>query len=207
MSHEHAGEGGILDFQDEELTRMAGEDWKKREACKMAAWIKPKMEHKKMVQRLLQVKANLILCFRAEEKVKMEKVDNKTVIVPVGWQPICEKNLPYELTVSFLLTPDKPGMPQPIKLQEQHKAIFPLNKPINEESGKLVAEWAAGGVQIAKLTKDQQRDIISRLTAAKIEPQAFKTAFGISTSLGELKTSQMDDIDAWIEGQKETDIT
>ena len=32
---------------------MAGDDWKKREACKMAAWIKPKMAHKQMVQRLL----------------------------------------------------------------------------------------------------------------------------------------------------------
>lgn len=145
MSHEWAGEGGILDWSDEELARMAGDDWKKRESCKMASWIKPKMEHKKMIQRLLQVKATLILCFRAEEKVKMEKDNNKTVIVPIGWQPICEKNLPYELTVSFLLTPDKPGMPQPLKLQEQHKSLFPLNKPINEESGKMVAEWARGG--------------------------------------------------------------
>jgi hypothetical protein len=71
FSHEWAGYGGILDWQEEELTRMAGDDWKKREACKMASWIKPKMGHKQMVQRLLQVKANLILCFRAEERVKM----------------------------------------------------------------------------------------------------------------------------------------
>ena len=45
MSHEWAGEGGILDWQEDELQRMAGDDWKKREACKMAAWIKPKMAH------------------------------------------------------------------------------------------------------------------------------------------------------------------
>lgn len=146
FSHEWAGEGGILDWQEDELTRMAGDDWKKREACKMASWIKPKMAHKKMVQTLLQINANLILCFRAEEKIKMEKdASNKTVIVPAGWQPICSKELPFELTVSFLLTPDKPGYPQPLKLQEQHKALFPLDKPINEESGKRVAEWAAGG--------------------------------------------------------------
>jgi hypothetical protein len=148
ISHEWAGEGGILGWQEEELTRMAGDDWKKREACKMASWIKPKMAHKQMVQRLLQVQANLILCFRAEEKIAMEKDQNgKTVIVPKGWQPICEKNLPYELTVSFLLTPDKPGMPQPIKLQEQHKILFPLTKQISEESGKGISEWATGGIQ------------------------------------------------------------
>ncbi len=148
VSHEWAGEGGILGWQEEELTRMAGDDWKKREACKMASWIKPKMAHKQMVQRLLQVQANLILCFRAEEKIAMEKdPQGKMMIVPKGWQPICEKNLPYELTVSFLLTPDKPGYPQPIKLQEQHKILFPLDKQISEDSGKGISEWAVGGVK------------------------------------------------------------
>lgn len=145
-SHEWAGEGGILDWQEEELDRMAGDDYRKREACKMAAWIKPKMSHKQMVQRLLQVRAHLILCFRAEEKSGMEKDKNgKTVIVQKGWQPICEKNMPYELTMAFLLTPEKPGVPQPIKLQEQHKVAIDLSKPVSEESGKKLAQWAVGG--------------------------------------------------------------
>jgi len=147
-SHEWAGEGGILDWQEEELTRMAGEDYRKRDNCKMAAWIKPKMAHKQMVQRWLQINAHLILCFRAEEKVKMEKDEKgKTQIVPIGWQPICSKELPFELTVSFLLTADKPGIPQPIKLQEQHKIMFPAGKLLSEESGQLIAQWAAGGIK------------------------------------------------------------
>ena len=146
FSHEWAGEGGILDWQEEELTRMAGDDYRKREACKMAAWIKPKMSHKQMAQKMLQVKAHLILCFRAEEKTAMEKDSNgKTVIVQKGWQPICEKNMPYELTMSFLLTPDSPGIAKPIKLQEQHKAAINLSRPIDEEAGKNLAKWAAGG--------------------------------------------------------------
>jgi hypothetical protein len=119
----------------------------------MAAWIRPKMDHKKMVQRLLQVRAHLILCFRAEEKVEMIKDANgKMQIVPKvsmtginGWIPVCEKNLPFELTASFLLTADAPGMPKPIKLQQQHKVMFPLDKPIDEESGRKVAAWASGG--------------------------------------------------------------
>lgn len=151
-SHEWAGEGGILDWQEEELDRMAGDDYKKREACKMAAWIKPKMDHKKMVQRLLQVRAQLILCFRAEEKVEMARDENgKMKIVPKvsrtgldGWIPICEKNLPYEMTASFLLTNDAPGMPKPIKLQQQHRALFPLDQPLDEKSGERIAAWAAG---------------------------------------------------------------
>lgn len=152
MTHEWAGEGGVLEMHEDELERMAGDDYAKRERVKMAAWIRPKMDHKKMVQRLLQVRAHLILCFRAEEKVEMIKgADNKMQIVPKvsltginGWMPVCEKNLPFELTASFLLTADAPGMPKPIKLQEQHKVMFPLEHTISEESGKKVSSWASG---------------------------------------------------------------
>ena len=73
MSHEWAGDGGILDWQEEELDRMAGDDWKKREAVKMAAWIKPKMAHKHMMQKLLQFRAHLILCFGRKPKSKLSK--------------------------------------------------------------------------------------------------------------------------------------
>lgn len=164
-THEWAGDGGVLDMQEAELDRMAGTDWKKRESCKMAAWIKPKMAHKHMVSKLLQVRAHLILCFRAEEKVEMLRGDDgKMKIVPKksltgldGWMPVCEKNLPFELTASFLLTADQPGFPKPIKLQQQHRNLFPLDKPINRESGRLVAAWAAGGTaQAATISPEGQ---------------------------------------------------
>lgn len=152
-SHEHAGDGGLLDWHEEELERMAGDDWQKRDRCSRTAWIKPKGEHKRMMQKLLRLRAHLILCFRAEEKVDQVKDENgkwkfvpkKSVTGKDGWMPICEKSMPYELTVSMLLTPDRPGVPLPIKLQEQHKKLFPLNQPITEDSGRAIAEWAAGG--------------------------------------------------------------
>jgi hypothetical protein len=158
VSHVWAGDGGVLDMQEAELDRMAGDDWKKREAVKMAAWIKPKTEHKRMVQRLLQVRAHLILCFRAEPKIEMVKDPDtrRMVIVPKhtltgldGWVPVCEKNLPFELTASFLLMADAPGVPKPIKLPDQLRPFFPLDAPITEESGRRIAEWAAGGVSAA----------------------------------------------------------
>ena len=154
-SHVWAGDGGVLDWQDEELTRMAGDDYGKRERVKMAAWIKPKMAHKQMVQQLLQVKAHIILCLRAEEKIEMVKVNGKLEVQKKqsltgkdGWIPICDKNLPFEATCSFLLLASNPGIPHPIKLQEQHKEIFQLDKAITEESGKRLAAWAAGAASI-----------------------------------------------------------
>jgi len=153
MSHEWAGEGGILDMAEDELYRMAKDDYQKRESCKMASWVKPKMAHKGMMAHLLQLRANVILCFRAEQKIEMEKDDRgKFQVVPKksltgldGWIPICEKNLPFELTASFLLTADKPGVPKPIKLNQHHRAFFPLDKPITAEAGRLIGEWAKGG--------------------------------------------------------------
>lgn len=147
FSHEHAGDGGLLDWHEEEFQRMGG-----RESAKMAAWIKPKMAHKRMMTRLLQVNAHVIVCLRAEEKVDIVRDANgKTQIVPKksltgldGWVPICEKNLPYEMTMSLLLTADAPGVPKPIKLQQQHRQFLPLDRPIGRSAGAAFAAWAAG---------------------------------------------------------------
>ncbi len=152
MSHVWAGDGGVLDWQEHELERMAGQDYQRREACKMAAWIKPKMSHKHMMQTLLQVKAHIILCFRAEEKIEMAKVNGKlevrkkeSLVGKDGWIPICEKSVPFECTCSFLLLPSTPGLPYPIKLQEQHKAFFNPKACIDEFAGEQLAKWALGG--------------------------------------------------------------
>lgn len=155
MSHEWAGDGGILDMQTAEFERMGS-----REAVKMASWIKPKGEHKRMVSKLLQIRAHLILCFRAEEKIEMVKEHGKLVVRPKqsstgldGWVPICEKTLPYELTTSFLLVPSEPGVPHPIKLQEQHRPYFPAGKPISRHAGERLAAWASGGER-PKMTQE-----------------------------------------------------
>ena len=143
MSHEWAGDGGCLDWHDE----IMGGDQKKN----LAAWIEPKKAHKAMVTRLLQVGAHVILAFRAEPKVEAVRKDGRIEIVPKpsltgldGWIPISEKMLPYELTASFLLMADAPGIPKPIKLQEQHRALVPLDRPLDEETGRALAAWAKG---------------------------------------------------------------
>jgi hypothetical protein len=169
-SHEHAGEGGILDMQEAEFERLGRKD-----SSKMLSWALPKREHKKMVQRLLQIRAHLILCFRAEEKIemvrnaegKMEVRKKQTSTGLDGWQPICEKTLPYELTASFLLMASRPGVPMPIKLQEQHRPLFQLDKPITEDSGKQIAQWASGGAKPTKAEKPTElKDVLAKIAKA-----------------------------------------
>jgi len=176
-SHEYSGSGGILDMQEAEFERLGG-----RDSAKMLSWVKPKGEHKKMMQRLLQTRAHLILCFRAEAKIEVVKEGGQTKVVPKkslvgldGWIPVTEKTVPYELTVSMLLTPDAPGVPKPIKLQEQHRELFPLDKPITEESGKRIAEWAKGSApkSPASSVSSGQGETARASSAADFDPHAF----------------------------------
>jgi hypothetical protein len=75
---------------------------------------------------------------------------------------------------------DRPGVPLPIKLQQQHKDLFPLDQAITEASGARLAAWAKGGV-IAEIpggaidwagliaaatSRDELLEIGTRLTAA-----------------------------------------
>ncbi len=139
FSHEYDGEGGIIDWADEiekSGTKSPGN------------WKVPKQAHKKMMNALLQCRASIIFCLRADEKIKIDRENGKTVIVPLGWMPICEKRFAFEMTASFTLTPDLPGVPRfdlPHKVQEQHRSMFPEGVPINEVSGEAIACWARGG--------------------------------------------------------------
>jgi hypothetical protein len=139
FSHEYDGEGGIIDFAD----RLASEGVKSP-----GNWKEPKLAHKKMMNALLQCHASVIFCLRADEKIEILREGGKTVVRPLGWMPICEKRFLYEMTASFTLTPDKPGVPHfdlPHKLQRQHRGMFTDTQPISEESGRLLSSWAKGG--------------------------------------------------------------
>lgn len=152
MSHEWAGDGGILDWQDEEWGKDNHAEW-----ARMKSWIKPKLGHKAMVSKLLQVRAHVILCFRAEPKIEMvddpDKPGKKKIAEKKGpggfkgWLPICEKNLPYELTASFLFMAEDPGVPVPMKLPAQLAPFFPTGKQVTAEAGRQLASWARGGTQ------------------------------------------------------------
>jgi hypothetical protein len=150
-SHEYEGVGGVLDIQADEFKRMG-----EREGARMASWIAPKRRHKAFVQQLLRVRAHVILCLRAEDKVEVVKDENnRTVVRPKqsltgadGWIPICEKRLPFEATISLLLTADRPGVPKPIKLEARHAALVDLDKPLSEDTGRLLGEWARGSSSV-----------------------------------------------------------
>lgn len=90
-SHEFEGIGGIQDIAE------AGNP-------KMPNWNKAKSEHKRFMSAMLASPMHIILCLRAREKAKPEKgPDGKIVYQDMGLQPITEKNVMFEATVSLML--------------------------------------------------------------------------------------------------------
>jgi hypothetical protein len=147
FSHEHTGPGGVLDMQEAELKRMVPNDnFERREQMKYAAWIKPKMEHKHLLQRLWQLNAHIILCCHAEKKLVLVKNDRgKTVPDPnAGYSPICSPDIPYAMTFSVMLDPAAPGVPKWLKRFDKVEPFVSLEQPIDEETGARLAAWARG---------------------------------------------------------------
>lgn len=153
MSHEHDGDGGVLEMIDEFLERKCGEDWDKRKQFNFVAQIEPKKQRKKLNRRIVGLgQIVFILCYRAEVKIKPKKGAEPE---DLGWQPITTSKLPYDMTVRFLLTPSCGGVPSLlpanpaekmlVKNPRQFEGWFEPGKPLSEEMGRKLAEWAQGG--------------------------------------------------------------
>lgn len=179
LSHEWNGEGGCSDIQAAEAERMATWDGKvnpaKIEAMTAPAWKKPKMRHQRMMARLIQCRTHLIFCLRAQEKIKIVKVEKNgrmtSEIVPQGFMPICEKSLMFEMSGSMTLHPETPGQPRydmQHKLNEDLRAIFQEGRYIDADAGKRLRLWAETGADRPSIDKAAEgvRDLIERIQDA-----------------------------------------
>lgn len=154
MSHEHDGPGGVLEQHEQELDRMAGQDYGKRNSMNLIAWAKPKAARRHLISGLLQLNCNFVFCFRAKEKAKPVKKDGKTTIENQGWMPIAGEEFVYEQTINCLLLPGSNGVPtwrteEPgeramMKLPEQFRHLFGSGQTLDETLGAAMAEWATG---------------------------------------------------------------
>jgi hypothetical protein len=174
FSHEYDGEGGILDWAAE----LEG-----RGVKPPGNWKDPKLGHKRLMNALLQVRCHLIFCLRADEKIEIVRENGRTQVRPLGWMPICEKRFMFEMTASFTLTPDRPGIPQyglPHKVQEQHRGMFPEGEPIGEQAGEALRRWAAGAAPPPPAAPvDKVQAGVDALLVEIGEAEDMKALFGI----------------------------
>jgi hypothetical protein len=134
-SHEHEGEGGLEDIANAPLLR----------GKKMADWKRAKSEHKKFMNAMLQSDMHIILCLRAREKTDFK---NPKQPVSLGIQPICEKNVLFEMTASMMMFNQGQNQ-QFIKMPEALRPIFGNgNGYLNESHGKALIDWVNSGEKI-----------------------------------------------------------
>lgn len=176
-SHEHFE---ILDWHDRELDRLAGENQGKRKAMNMLAWQAGKSSHKRLMRHnIIRCPAHLIFAIRAEPKIKMVKdSEGKTQVRDMGFQPLCDGQFMYEMTLSLMLNPDlgpgepPPGTFVPIKLQEQHREFFPADRKIDQTCGLALAGWANGGSKPKREVADTLEADAD--AAAQVSTDAFR---------------------------------
>lgn len=152
MSHEHEGPGGVLEQHAAEVARLAGDDQAKAERVKMLAWSAPKQARRRMINTILQMPVSSIFCFRAKEKLKIERGQEPR---PLGFMPIAGEEFVYEMTVNCLLLPKAGGVPTwqskevgeqaTMKLPQQFSQLFSEPLPLSEDHGETMARWADGG--------------------------------------------------------------
>lgn len=149
LSSEHDGEGGVLDQIEHYIESKGG-----GEQHKWTAHIIPKRARRKLNREIVHLAKSIIfiLLYRAEEKTRPTAGGKPEKL---GLQTISTSNLPYSMTVRFLVPPGGDGVPilqptQPaermlIKNPEQFKGWFVPGEPLCEDMGERMATWARGG--------------------------------------------------------------
>jgi hypothetical protein len=176
ISHEHEGTGGLLEMR-EPLPGTAG----KRDNY-------AKSEHKKMMNTLLQSNLHVIVCVRAREKVELKKENGKTIYVPQGVQPICEKNFMFECTASMMMW-DEGKSQDVLKCPAALQSILGRKTDyITAADGKALRDWVDGAKQLdpvveaarSELKMVCQQGMDALTTAWKALPATVRKAISAS---------------------------
>lgn len=141
-SHMHDGPGGMLDWHEQELDRMAGQDQAKRQKCTFAAWVKPKQAENEFIYALLACDFPIIICLRAKEKIKL----HGGKVLDLGWQPIVSDRVAFETMFTVMLLPHSKGVPDlgVSDMREPFDAMVSDKRALDEDLGRKLAEWSRG---------------------------------------------------------------
>lgn len=143
MSHEWAGIGGCIEQADEIEGRMKNPN-------SVAAWKKPKMAHRRLVNELLGAQCHVVCCLRAERKMTQVVRDGKKEWAESDQLvPEQEKRFIYEMTVSATLD-EATHLPVFTKLPKPLHGALESGKLIGVETGEIIRTWVNGGTPVDK---------------------------------------------------------
>ncbi len=147
-SHMWEGDGGMQDMVEKRTIELAQKYNTDRDKVQFSAWRKPKEDAWEMIQFAKSCGLHVGICFRAKSKSKMTKVPRKnggfkTEIVPIGWQPITDSQIPYEMDWFATLDPENPGVPEFTykALAEQFRNVFKPGDQMSRKHGAELIKW------------------------------------------------------------------
>lgn len=165
FSHAWEGVGGVLDLHATTLDRLTRGDDSKKDARSQLAWAEVKPRYRRLIDRIVRAKTNIIICTRAKPvmqdfKTKQNARNTKTRRADVPWDPASDGDLMFEMTTMVILDPSAPGCPvHRIKVADQFKALLDPRQPMGADTGRAMAEWAKGqgNAQEQKAALDEAR--------------------------------------------------
>lgn len=174
FSHAWEGVGGVLDLHATTLDRLTRGDDSKKDARSQLAWAEVKPRYRRLIDRIVRAKTNIIICTRAKPvmqdfKTRQNARPTKTRRKDVPWDPASDGDLLFEMTTMVILDPSAPGCPiHQIKVADQFKALLDPRRPMGVETGRAMAEWAKGqgDAQAQKESLDEARAMAREGTAA-----------------------------------------
>lgn len=211
MTHEHTGDGGMLERQEkiaEDLAKL----WKtSRDKATWAAWAQAKAPHQKFVSFVTRVKQPIIFNFRAKDRIKLvKKPDGKQEAVHIGYTPICVEQFDFEMTAMILLPPNSDGMADKTlsEIRKPLRNVMRLDDQLDESLGRRLAAWSSGKLTatstgtaeetIAYITPDQIAAIETRCQDNGISIDKLKEALKVS-ALAQIPASMYDRVNQRID--------
>ncbi|MGI9503058.1 MAG: AAA family ATPase [Geminicoccaceae bacterium] len=164
-SHMWEGEGGMQDQVEKRAADLAKRFGGDRDKYQFSAWQKPKADAWDMIQFAKGCGLHVGICMRAKFKNKMVKVDNgrggfKTEIIPIGYMPIIDGQLPFEMDFCATLDPEHAGVPtftyKP--LAEQFHGLFKKDEMFSRRHGQELLKWCNRGKDKVEATADERDD-------------------------------------------------
>jgi hypothetical protein len=166
ITHEWSGQGGILETQE----KLGG---------RFQDWAKVTPMHNRFVQTILQSKAHMITTVRSKTDYSLSTEGGKGKVQKVGMKPETREGFEYEMTTSFDLNINNMA-----SISKDRTGIFKNDAAfmITEETGRTLAEWAAGGIDYLTTLNDL-------LVKKNVDPTILTNYYKV-INLSELTTFQ-----------------
>lgn len=187
-SHEWEGPGGVLDMAAkiaEARAKKYSKEW--NGATDFGDWNKPKMAHKRMIQRMQRSSAHIIVCLRGQYKShQVEQKDfarygidskKKTEIIRDDFQsPIQDANFIFEMTVHMQLSNTNPGVPHITKCPDMLWPAFKDGEQLSVATGARMAKFYDQGAPTNQATAELIKSARQAAAKGMVTYQEFFTA-------------------------------